>query len=96
MDKIELMHSIYGKCERCVCWDCHFCHWKIAGSGDNKRIDTVWCEIYGINRENITETEWKFKYPACGIYNLDHYPPRRQIWKLAKKGDCGGMQMSLF
>ena len=89
---IDLMHSIYGKREKGVCWDCHFCHWKIAGKGENKHIETIWCEVYGINKQNITETEWKFNNPACGIYNLCKDPPHRQIWKMAKNNQ----QLSLF
>ena len=92
VEKIELMHSVYGKRENGVCWDCHFCHWKIAGKGESRYIASKWCEIYGINKQNIAETEWRFKNPACGIYNLDHEPPHRQIWKMAKNTQ----QLSLF
>ena len=56
MEKIDLMHSIYGKRENGVCCDCHFCHWKIAGKGESRYIASIWCEVYGINKQNIAET----------------------------------------
>jgi hypothetical protein len=85
VEKIELMHSIYGTKEKCICWDCHFCHWKLAGKGENKRVDYIWCEVYGINKENMNDTAWKWKYPACGYYNVCHDAPKKNIWKLANK-----------
>ena len=94
MEKIDLMHAMFGK-KPGICWNCHFVHWKIEGKGDEKRIAYRWCEVYGLNRDNIAETDWTLKYPACGLYNLCENPPKRNIWKLAKKGEAAG-QLSLF
>ena len=98
-EKIELMYQIYGRGpEKAICWNCHFCHWKIEGKGENKRVAYRWCEVYGLNKENISETDWKWKYPACGYYNISHNPPKKNIYKLAKaeKRDSVYGQQTLF
>ncbi len=84
MEKIDLMHAVYGKGpEKAICWNCHFCHWKISGTGEHKYVSARWCEIYGINKKDTSETEWDWHYPACGIYNLCKYPPKKNLWKQA-------------
>lgn len=97
MEKHELMRSMFGE-HQGQCWDCHFCHWKIEGKGDNRRLGYVWCEVYGIDKEDIAQTAWSRQYPACGLYNLCQDPPRKQIYKYVKKDrrSIPAGQMSLF
>ena len=98
MEKIELMHSIYGKGEpgyRCGSDNCHFFHWKIEGDGAKRHQAYRWCEVYGLNRDDVTETDWKWDYPTCGCFNACYNPPKKNIYKLAKKdGLCE--QQTLF
>ena len=84
MEKYELMHSMFGECNG-QCWDCHFCHWNIESNGKNKSLGYVWCEIYGIDKNNTSSTRWCRKFPACGLLNLDHYPKNKNIFKYAKQ-----------
>ena len=94
MEKIELMHSVYGKREYGKCFDCHFCHWKIIKIGDEKKMGPVWCEVYGRDKTNTLDTQWSVSFPACGIFNLSHDPKKRNIYKLANSD--AGEQLSLF
>ena len=85
-EKIELMHQIYGKKEgNYICWNCHFCHWKIEGKGEDKHMGYKWCEVYGINKDNVLDTEWSLKYPACGYFNVCKDAPTKNVWKIAKR-----------
>ena len=94
-EKIERMHQVYGiGPEKAICWNCHFCHWKIEGKGDDRRVAYRWCEVYGLNKKNISETDWQWKYPACGYYNICKDPPIRNIYKRGRSDDTE--QLSLF
>lgn len=94
MEKIERMHEVYGKGpEKAICWDCHFCHWKVDGTGEDRHVAYRWCEAYGLNKEDVTETDWKWEYPACGYYNIAKDPPVKNIYK---RKQSGIEQMTLF
>lgn len=98
MEKVELMHRIYGKGEpgyKCGINGCHFFHWKIEGDGAERHQAYRWCEVYGLNQDDVTETDWEWGYQACGCFNACETPPKKNIYKLAKKdGFCE--QQTLF
>ena len=80
-EKIELMHQVYGKKDDGYCCrNCHFFHWKIEGKGKDAHQAYRWCEVYGLNKDDVTETDWKWGYPACGYYNITKNPPKKNIW----------------
>lgn len=87
MNPIEIMHALYGECpvnhtgNPCRCGDCHFFHWKIEGKGENRRQVYRWCEIYGLNKANLNETDWKWEYRACRQYNRCENPKEKNLYR---------------
>lgn len=61
--KIDLMHLIYGSAESGQCKDCpHF----VEGYYHDKKL--MKCTVYGLTHSEATD--WRKKYPACGLINL--------------------------
>lgn len=59
--KIDLMHRLFGKCEREKCADCSHLYRRDYGGTYYK------CEIYG--NSHAATTDWRLKYDACGLFN---------------------------
>lgn len=75
--KIDLMHRLFGMCEGQRCVDCNHFSRHFYGKTYFK------CEIYG---ESASEaTDWRMKYPACGLFNRD-YIGRDIVRLIGRKG----------
>lgn len=87
MKKIDLMRSMFGRDEG-TCKDCSHLVRKMHSRAYYK------CEVYG---ESASEaTDWRLKYPACGLKNK--FTSYENVYKLAKeeKSDIAEGQISLF
>ena len=82
MKPIEIMHALYGPCPvDNPCGTCHFFHWKVDGKCENRRQVYRWCEIYGLNKANVTETDWDWNYVACRQYNRCENPKEKNLYR---------------
>lgn len=63
MRKIDLMHQQFGKTDGKFCKDCFNLAIHQWGTRYHK------CLVYGVS--NSEATDWKMKYPACGMFNKE-------------------------
>ena len=87
MKKNELMYSIFGR-GKGTCADCSHLRKYTANRTYYK------CDVYGLS--NSEATDWRLKYPACGIINK--FTSYEDVYKLAKeeKQEIPEGQISLF
>ena len=66
---IDEMHKAYGTRNSCAtCGWCDWYHWHIRGSGKEAYQDYRWCEQYGLNKEDVTASDWDPDWKACGLF----------------------------
>lgn len=86
MTPLEVMHETFGEYpeengKKVLCSHCHFFHWKIEGKKENRHQAYRWCEIYGLNKKDVTATDWHWTDTACGWFNECKYPDKKNLYK---------------